>query len=226
MKIARCICLIWLAGLFCLATGCSKDEETPAVKDADGNEYSAITIGTQTWMKENLKTTKYNDGSTITNHGSDYEWMNTTSGAYAWYENDVANKSTYGALYNGYAVSTDRLCPSGWHVPSRDEWLVLINYLGGVDFAGGKLKETGTTHWLPPNTAATDEYGFKALPGGRRDNTASFALKQEQGWWWSSTDNATNTDYSSHVYMDFDEAGASYYSLEKTYGLSVRCLKD
>lgn len=227
MKITKCINLIWLAGLLYLAGGCSKDEETVSVKDADGNEYSTVKIGTQTWMRENLKTTKYNDGSTITNHGNDQNaWMTTTLGAYAWYENNVANKSTYGGLYNGYAVSTDRLCPSGWHVPSRDEWLILINFLGGVDYAGGKLKENGTAHWLSPNSGATDEYGFKALPGGRRDNTGWFDLLGSQGWWWSSTDNTNEPDYSSHFYIDNDGAGAFYYSVEKTYGLSVRCLKD
>jgi len=208
-------------------TGCSKDEDSATVKDADGNEYSTVKIGAQIWMKENLKTTKYNDGSTIADHGDDRTgWMTTTSGAYAWYNNDNTNKSMYGALYNGYAVSTDRLCPAGWHVPAIDKWLVLLNYLGGVDIAGGKLKEKGTTHWQSPNTSATDEFGFTALPGGRRDNIGWYDLKGNQGWWWSSTDNTTDPGYSSHVYIDNAEAGIYYYSLEKTYGLSVRCLKD
>ena len=223
------LCSLLVIGLvLILADSCKKDEvTTEKVTDRDGNVYTSVAIGTQVWMTENLKTTKYNDGSTITNHGNDnIAWLTTTAGAYAWYENNSSNKAAYGALYNGYAVSTEKLCPTGWHVPELDEWLVLINHLGGVDFAGGKLKEKGTAHWLSPNTDATDEFGFKALPGGYRYDSGAFDLMGEQGWWWSSTDNISDPDYSSHVYMDYNESGAFYYSLPKNYGLSVRCLKD
>lgn len=223
------LCSLAIPGLvLILINSCKKDEDqTETVTDRDGNVYSSVTIGTQVWMTENLKTTKYNDGGPITNHGNDnITWQNTTSGAYAWYANNSSNKASYGALYNGYAVSTDKLCPAGWHVPELDEWLVLINYLGGVDLAGGKLKEKGTTHWLSPNTGATDDFGFKALPGGYRYDYGAFDLMGEQGWWWNSTDNISDPDYSSHVYMDNEESGAFYYSLPKNFGLNVRCLKD
>lgn len=211
-----------------LINSCKKDEDTEeTVTDRDGNVYTSVTIGTQVWMTENLKTTKYNDGSPITNHGNDnIAWLNTTAGAYAWYANNSSNKPSYGALYNGYAVSTDKLCPAGWHVPELNDWLALINYLGGVDLAGGKLKEKGTAHWLSPNTGATDDFGFKALPGGYRNDNGTFDLIGRQGWWWSSTDNISDPDYSSHIYLNYDESGAFYYSLRKNLGLNVRCLKD
>ena len=116
----------------------------------------------------NLKTTKYNDGTSIPNVTNDTSWSNLTTGAYCWYNNDVSYKNPYGALYNWYAVNTGKLAPKGWHVPSDAEWTTLITYLGGESIAGGKLKEAGTTHWLSPNTEATNSTGFSALPGGRR----------------------------------------------------------
>ncbi len=124
--------LLNLILLASLALGCSKDEEFATIRDIEGNEYATVTINTQVWMAENLKTTTYNDGSAIGNFGdNDIAWFNTTTSAYCWYDNGSSNKETYGALYNGYAVSTGKLCPFGWHVPSRDEWLVLIDFSWG-----------------------------------------------------------------------------------------------
>jgi uncharacterized protein (TIGR02145 family) len=227
MKDSKLLFTVQFALLILLAAGCSKNEETEKVKDADGNEYATVKINSQVWMAENLRTTKYNDGNSISIIGNDeLAWMITTSGAYCWYANNEVNKPTYGALYNGYAVSTGRLCPVGWRVPELDDWLVLIDLLGGVDAAGGELKEKGITHWETPNTNASDKYGFKALPGGRRDFTAAFDLKGRQGWWWTSTDNVTDPDYSSHVIIYYDDGGAYYYSLPKIFGQSVRCIKN
>jgi len=125
------------------------------VSDIDGNYYKTIQIGSQIWMAENLKTTRYNDGSNIPLVTDNTAWSNLTTPGYCWYNNDAATyKNVYGALYNWYAVNTGKLCPSGWHVPSEYEWTLLVNYLGGVYAAGGKLKETGTTHWYSPNAGA------------------------------------------------------------------------
>jgi uncharacterized protein (TIGR02145 family) len=156
--------LIMLLVLF-LVKGCKKGEEDEKITDADANVYASVTIGTQVWMVENLKTIKYKDGTAIAYPGSDFMlWANNTDGAYAWYNSEIANKNTYGALYNWHAVNTGKLCPTGWHVPSGDEWIAMVTYLG--DNAGGKLKEEGTVHWQTPNEGATNETGVTALPGG------------------------------------------------------------
>jgi uncharacterized protein (TIGR02145 family) len=159
-----------------------------ACADNDGNNYNTVTIGTQVWMKENLKTTKYNEGSNMIYPGTDNNaWTNNTIGAYCWYNNDIANKATYGALYNWYAVNTGKLCPSGWHVPTDAEWTTLITYLGGDNIAGGKLKETGTTHWGSPNTGASNLSDYMALPGGCRGGDGIFWVVGQYGNWWSSS---------------------------------------
>jgi uncharacterized protein (TIGR02145 family) len=156
---------------------------TPQVTDFDGNIYNTVTIGTQLWMQENLKTTHYRDGSPIPNiTGS--TWSSQTSGAYRWYNNDILNKDPYGAQYNFLAiVSSNNLCPSGWHVSTDAEWTALVTFLGGSNIAGGMLKETGTTHWSSPNTGATNESGFTALPYGPNGYEVFI---------WSSTMNSTN----------------------------------
>jgi uncharacterized protein (TIGR02145 family) len=125
-------------------------------------------------MVENLKTTKYNDGTSIVLVPDYNAWQNADYGAYCFYDNNNENKSIYGALYNWNAVNSGKLCPPGWHVPTQAEWETLRNFLGSVATAGAKLKETGTSHWQSPNTGATDEYGFKALPGGERYQEGEF----------------------------------------------------
>lgn len=194
--------------------------------DIDGNVYNTVTIGSQTWMAENLKVINYNDGSPIplvTNTG----WTDPKP-AYCWYNNDEATyKDTYGALYNWYTVNTGKLCPTGWHVPSNDEWSELINYLGGSSEAGGKLKESGTNHWNLPNTGATNESGFTALPGCYRGYLGGFGNIfydiGDIGVWWSSTDNKFGT-YSFDVQNN--SKGVFKDDKEKVSGFSIRCLKD
>jgi len=135
--------------------------------DVDGNNYKTIKIGNQEWMAENLKTTKYKDGTSIPLFTAATPMANFTSPGYCWYNSDSATyRNSYGALYNWYAVNTGKLAPTGWHVPTEAEWNTLIAYLGGESVAGGKLKEAGTSHWSSPNTGATNEVGFSALPGG------------------------------------------------------------
>jgi len=122
-----------------------KGASCPAsLTDSDGNTYSMVVIGTQCWMAENLETTKYRNGGAIDYPGADNTtWQNNTGGAYAWYDNDISWKESYGALYNWHAVMNNQgICPDDWHVPSRDEWTVLMDYLGGQYVAGGKLKST------------------------------------------------------------------------------------
>jgi uncharacterized protein (TIGR02145 family) len=205
--------------------------QAQTVTDIDGNVYNTVTIGTQKWMKENLKTTKYNDGTAIPLVTDGTAWGALSTPGFAWYNNDEANyKSTYGALYNWYAVDAainggKNICLTGWHVPTEAQWTTLTAYLGGGDVAGGKLKETGTTHWLNPNRGATNESGFTALPGGVVDIQGNSFNLGSDGYWWSTTDyDATGFPYFLNlVYRD----GKIYISNDhKRNGFSVRCLSD
>ena len=195
------------------------------VSDIDGNVYPILTIGTQTWMAENLKTTKYNDGGSIAFPGNDNTaWQNNTNGSYAWFNNDINTyKVTYGALYNWYAVNTGKLCPTNWHIPSDTEWYTLANFLGGQSIAGGKLKETGTTHWTY-NTGATNETGFSALPAGGRLNNGTFNYFGYHGFWWNSSE--VNTNSGLVWYVRYDSGDLSRSSYNKNYGFSIRCIKN
>ncbi len=202
------------------------DEGT--VLDFDGNVYHTVTIGTQTWMVENLKTTHYNDGETIILIEDDNVlWTSPgDDGAYCWYNNDESTyKDIYGALYNCHAVKRGKLCPPGWHVPTIDEWSILIDYLGGSSIAGGALKEVGTAHWNSPNTGATNSTGFTALAGGYRTNymEGNFHDLGIQGVWWSST---TDAFWGWFVQMQYDEPIVGVYHTNKYCGFSVRCIKD
>ena len=197
------------------------------ITDIDGNVYSTVTIGTQVWMVENLKTTRYNDGSAIPLVTDNTTWGTLGSSGtpgYCWYNNDSAtNGSTYGALYNWYAVSTNKLAPNGWHVPTDSEWTVLTTYLGGDNVAGGALKETGTAHWLN-NNGATNSTGFWALPSGFRYNYGTFGYIGSNGSWWSSTAYSTTYALARDIFSDNASVYRNHYY--STYGISVRCVKD
>jgi uncharacterized protein (TIGR02145 family) len=192
------------------------------VTDSDLNLYSIIKIGNQLWMAENLKTTKFNDGTKIPVISDNNVWKNLRSPGYCWYNNDPRiDKGKFGVLYNGYTVSTGKLCPLGWHVPSSEEWMTLTNYCGEI-IAGGKLKKTDK--WMSPNTGATNTTGFTALPGGSRGNLGSFMDIGIRGHWWSSTENDKTDVYNrSMSYSDSDVTGSYDH---KESGLSVRCVKD
>ena len=220
-----------------IASGCSsKDDNTinSTVQDADGNIYHVDTIGTQIWMVENLKTTHYNDNSPITPVIDPTVWTGLITGAYCWYNNDAGTyKITYGALYNWYAVNTGKLCPAGWHVPSDGEWTTLINYLGGVNVAGGMLKESGTSHWATPNTGANNSKGFTALPGGSRYVGSSlffingmFYANGTYCFWWSSTENASVITDAWHQYITSGSGTIVRQTGSKGLGFSVRCIKN
>ena len=193
------------------------------IKDADGNIYSTVTIGTQIWMTTNLKTTKFADGTSIPLDVTDSFWYQMSSPAYCWYNNDISFKDTYGALYNWYTVRTKKLCPTGWHVPSDEEWTALTTYLGGQDLAGGKLKEIGTIHWTIPNKDATNSSGFTALPGGQRYWYGDFYEIGKEGNWWSSSD--SNTHYAWSWVLQYNSSGFGSRESDGE-GVSVRCLRD
>ncbi len=206
----------------------------------NGVIYNTIQIGDQCWFKENLRTTKYNDGTSITNVTDNATWTSTTSGAYCCYSNSTSNCTTYGALYNWYAVNTGKLCPSGWHVPSDAEWDTLTNYLSanstywcGSDSSDIAKSLASTTSWnsstntcaVGNNLSANNSTGFSALPGGcRYSSDGSFNYLGDGGYWWSSTGFVgslawyRNLSYkAANVYRNFND---------KSLGFSVRCLRD
>lgn len=200
------------------------------ITDADGNVYNTVIIGTQVWTAENLKTTKYNDGSNIPLVTDNTSWGNLTTPGYCWYNNDAANhKNVYGALYNWYAVNTGKLCPAGWHVPSDTEWTTLTDYLGGESIAGGKLKSTGTIEdgtglWHRPNPGATNETGFTAVPGGYRYVDGTFCNIGSDGQWWSSTATFSTDALCRFMLCNNNSVSSFYYNKKK--GNSVRCVRD
>jgi uncharacterized protein (TIGR02145 family) len=196
------------------------------ITDIDGNIYHQVVIGTQTWLVENLKTTRYNDGSSIPLVTDPNAWISLSSDAYCWPENDGSNITPYGAMYNWYAVNTGKLALTGWHVPTDDDWNTLINYAGGTSVAGGNLKETGTTYWQPPNTGATDEFGFSAVPAGYRSYTnGSFVNFTLWGIYWSATTQGGSAGRvlleNTTAAIDFHDPAGVY-----TFGFSVRCIKN
>ncbi len=198
-----------------------------ACTDYDNNNYATVQIGTQIWMAENLKTTKYNNGISIPNVVDNLAWNNLTTPAYCWYDNNQSlYGNTYGALYNWFTVNTGNLCPLGWHVPDSNECNQLATYLGGYSIAGGKLKETGLTHWINPNTGATNETGFTALPAGLRYAVGSFSFDgiTNEGYWWSSSEYDYYNSIYILVYEDMEKLGK--YGFYRRYGISVRCLKN
>ncbi len=215
-----------------IASSCKKDNNTTppptplpvAVTDKDGNDYHSVKIGTQEWMVENLKTTKFNDGTAIPLVTGDAAWTNLLTPAYCWFNNNTGNKNIYGALYNFPTIYTGLLCPSGWHIPSDAEWTTLTDYLGGLDVAGGKMKETGTTHWNAPNTEATNTSGFTALPGGYRIDYGNYLLFNRFGYYWSSTSKDASNSWIR--FMDSNYAYVVSDARSKSNGYSVRCLKD
>lgn len=198
---------------------------TPAtVSDVDGNIYNAVQIGTQVWMKENLKTTKFNDNTPIVLTTVNASWSSLTTASYCWYNNDLGTyKSTYGAMYNWFSVNAGNLCPTGWHVPTVNEWDILFTYLGTLATAGSKLKST--LLWAAPNPGADNSSGFTAFPGGARyGETGIFDSDLSYGHWWSSTNGGTLT--ANYFSLNSNASDINWYNNIKKHGLSVRCLKD
>ena len=200
--------------------------ETGTVTDVEGNIYKTISIGSQVWMAENLKTTRYCNGDIIgTTSPATLYIVEETTPKYQWaYNGDEKNVATYGRLYTECAVADIRnVCPAGWHIPSIDEWQNLITYLGGTDVAGGKLKEAGTAHWQSPNFGATNYFGFTALPAGiRTDQFINIGI--EGIWWLSEVDWSNWSAPVWHLYSTNSNVLLDFYN--NFCGLSVRCIKD
>jgi uncharacterized protein (TIGR02145 family) len=215
----RLLTFVFLSAVIFLS-GCSKDteEEKKTVTDYDGNVYNIIKIGDQEWMDRNLAVTHYRNGDPVTNA------LGTTEGGWINYNNDPATGEIYGKLYNSLAVLDARgLAPEGWHVATREDWVELIDLLGGFDVAGGKLKEVGTEHWDEPNAGATDEFGFKALPGGYASGS-SYYLGRYAGFWTSTIlDNSPNQTVMYYLYADNTTVEQDSST---PMGFSVRCVRD
>jgi uncharacterized protein (TIGR02145 family) len=201
------------------------------VTDIDGNVYNAVTIGSQVWLVENLKTTRYRDGTPIP-YGTG-NWWSLATGAYCNYNDNEAYTGTYGRLYNWYAVNDPRnIAPMGWHVATDNDWIALLGYFGGMYVAAGNLKEYGTAHWQEPNLAFPNDGGFNALPGGYRSVTLFGGIGM-RGSWWSSSD-YPGTVYGKYIRMHYSEqntmgsfgTGDSQGWNDKHYGYSVRCVKN
>jgi len=197
--------------------------------DIDGNVYRTVVIGTQHWMAVNLKVTKYRNGVDIYHITNNDNWTSNTNGAYGYYDNNTANRDTYGMLYNWHAVdnsSSRYICPQGWHVPNADEYDVLSTYLGGNSVAAGKIKEPGTEHWQNPNTGADNatSSGFNALGAGYRLNNGNYGyLKQTFVFWTVSSASNSNAHYRAGSNSSGSLTASSF---NKAAGFSVRCLED
>jgi uncharacterized protein (TIGR02145 family) len=210
--------------------------ETGTVTDIDGNVYKTVKIGEQWWMAENLKVTHYRNGDAIPNVTDNTEWEGLSTGAMCSYDNDDNNIETYGLLYNWYAVDDSRnIAPAGWHVPTDEEWKELEMYLGmsqadadntgsrGTD-EGGKLKETGTSQWTRPNTGATNESGFSALPGGYRIYAGIFSYFYLDANFWSATEVGHGPCYYRSLHNTSTLVSRHWGG--KRDGASVRCFMD
>ncbi|HKL71706.1 MAG TPA: fibrobacter succinogenes major paralogous domain-containing protein, partial [Marinilabiliaceae bacterium] len=188
----------------------------------DGIEYQTITIGNQEWMAENLKYLPSVVGPATVSETTAYYYVYGYDGTDVTAAKATANYTTYGVLYNWPAAMN--ACPTGWHLPSDAEWTELTDYLGGSGVAGGKLKEIGTTHWNTPNTDATNETGFTALPGGYRRDVGYFSIIGYLGFWWSATEFSTYSAWTRFMYYDLSSVIRS--NDFKELGFSVRCLRD
>lgn len=218
--------LIMFFTIFAVFTNCNKSEKNltyGSITDIDGNEYATIVIGNQEWMAENLRTTKYCNGDSISNVENANDWVNLNTGAWAHYDNDSQFEELYGKLYNWYAADDARnICPCGWHVPTHNEWTVLTDGLGEAGAVGTKMKST--IGWNE-NGNGTNESGFSGLPGGFRFSIEGpFYGKEENTSWWSSTETG---NYNARARaLSYNTTTLYNYGDNKVHGFSVRCLRD
>ena len=219
--LTRTVSTLQTSGINFTSIGASVGSFQNNVTDIEGNSYKTVKIGTQVWMAENLKTSKYNDGTIIPNITDSTQWSNLTTSAWSYFKNDAANNSKYGKLYNWYAVSkttncNKNICPTGWHVPTDAEWTILMDYLGGPNEAGGKMKEVGTSSWDAPNTGATNSSLFTGLPG---------IYIGFYGSWLSTTDIDSTTCWVRFLRYNSNDRANSWYTSKNTKS-SIRCLED
>ena len=230
--------LLLLTIAFYSITVAAQDENPNAgmpVRDLDGNVYRVIMTESGVWMADNLKTFKFNDGTPIPINRDRKGWDKIKSPAYGWYSSDVKYCETYGAIYNWYAVSTGKLCPAGWHVPTEEEWNDLMDYAGTPQKSGdnpAKLKEAGTAHWKAPNTGATNEVYFNALPAGEISYFYSDAEPGTMTNWWTSTEDTQNLNPGEKpanaivVGLKYNFHAKTQGTYQKESALPVRCKLD
>ena len=198
---------------------------TGTLTDVDGNIYNYVTIGSQTWMSENLKTTRYRNGDIIPTVSDNTAFSNLTTGASDYSNNDVNNLKDYGRIYNWYAVNDNRnICPKGWHIPSDVEWMTLMTSLGGMSPAGGKMKQTGTTFWNAPNDYATNSSGFNGVGAGFRNMDGAFMHFKQSAYFWSSTSVSPTNATAWYLYYTYGDVKNGSYSKRQSY--CIRCVKD
>jgi uncharacterized protein (TIGR02145 family) len=200
-----------------------------SLTDIEGKTYKTIPIGSQIWMAENLKTGKFNDGTSIPVVTSNADWTNLVTPARCGINNnDSINENIYGSYYNWFAVNTAKLCPTGWHIPTDSEWQTLTDFLGGDKVAGSKLKEAATNNWVLSNRDATNQSGFTGLPAGLRESTdGSFQGQGSFGGWWSATEVSAGplgAALSHSIYGDTTVVARN--QIFKKDGFTVRCLKN
>ncbi len=212
--------------LVTLVMGCNEENNPPdPLTDIEGNIYKTVLVGNQVWIAENLRTSTLADGTEIPEITDPGDWSELASSGLCWYNNDkAANKDSYGALYNHYTVNSGKLCPEGWHVPSRDELLQMRDVLGDTLTGGGKLKEEGTLHWNSPNTGAVNSTGFTALPAGIRYFEGTYNSLSYFTSFWSST--AADDNKAWYLSLYYSDAVAAMNKTSKKDGFSVRCIKD
>lgn len=206
-----------------------------------------VTICSQVWSTRNLDVTTYSDGTDIPQVTDQTQWNNMTTGAWCYYQNNTSNGPIFGKLYNWYAVAgiydaasannpllRKKLAPNGWHIPTDTEWSSLINCLdptanGGTstpNIAGGAMKEGGTTHWGSPNVGGTNSSGFTGLPGGFRFNFGQFVISGQAGGWWSSSEYSIINTAAWYIFLGYDSSNARKLNSDKTWGFSVRCVRN
>jgi len=224
----------WIYSLFAIAAfliftnSCKEDDDnnnpnqSGTVTDIEGNVYNTVTIGKQIWMAENLKTTRFRDGTSIPLVTDNNDWGNLSTPGYCWYDNDINNKNKYGALYNFNTINTGKIAPIGWHVPTLEEYNTLSDYLGGESLAGDKMKST--SGWNSPNTVPNNNSSFSGFPGGARFGSQMFSGRGAIGCWWTSTQYQPTSAYL--MILEYNKSESKIGALVKVNGFSVRCIKD
>jgi uncharacterized protein (TIGR02145 family) len=229
--------VIWFFLLAFYLTQCENDSfpikreidytgQRGTISDINSNLYKTVGIGTQLWMAQNLRTSRLNDGKKINCVSDNTQWKSLTQPGYSWYNNDSISNERYGVLYNFFTVETGVLCPTGWHVPSRKDWTILINFLGGEDVAAEKMKAYYSRFWYAPANTFSNPPGFSAIPGGFRSSISKrqFTSIDTAGYWWNSNSDR-DSGYYSIILKSLSTAIHSSY-LSKQDGLSIRCIKD
>lgn len=205
------------------------------ISDINGNVYKIIMTESGVWMAENLKVMKLNDGTPIPLIRDKGAWEKTKTPAYGWYKDDINYSETYGAIYNWYAVGTGKLCPVGWHVPTKEEWVNLMDYAGGSEYSQdnpAKLKEAGTAHWKTPNKGATNIIFFTALPAGEVSSINMDAEPGTRTSWWTYTEDSIDPKSNERaanaiiVGLRYDFESETLGSCQKESALPVRCKMD